>query len=172
MNWTIIYLNLIQMKSCILHFLISSPRRNVLSLLTWPSDLLYSFIDYTLESAWIPFEVCVKSDGRWPRTRVHPWSHRGTLILASGGGFVSCPDGKVFQGLADSMGHHTVTGKLTIHGGLICCVHCIEWAAIWSLVACVLILGFSLISCVTLGKVTNIPLPWFSHLCNGDYNTT
>lgn len=58
------YLNLTQMKSCILHLLFSSSRQNVLSLLMWPSIFLHRV--HTGDSAWIPSEVCVKSDGSWP----------------------------------------------------------------------------------------------------------
>ena len=151
MNWTIIYLNLIQMKSCILHFLISSSRRNVLSLSMWPSDLLYYFIDYTLEIAHgflLRFVLNQMEDDRGlvcipsPTYVLWSWLQGEALSVVL--------MGKAFQGLANSMHHHTGKGKLMIHEGLICCVRWIEWVAIWSLVACVLILGFSLISCVTL----------------------
>lgn len=53
-----------KMDSCILHFLISSSRQNVLSLLMWPSIFLHRV--HTGDTAWIPSEVCVKSDGTWP----------------------------------------------------------------------------------------------------------
>lgn len=60
----------------------------------------------------------------------HDQSHICSLILASGGGFLSCPDGKSFPGLGKQHDHHTGTGELMIHGGLICCAHWIERVAI------------------------------------------
>lgn len=93
------------MKSCILHFLISSLRQNVLSLLMWPLDLLYSFVGYTQEIVHGFLLRFVLNQMEYDqRTHVHPQSHICSLILASGGSCLSCPDGKSFPGLGKQHG--------------------------------------------------------------------